>query len=100
MCRVGCARVAASLAVAPPGSCCLLIACLPACLLRLKAGPVVLPRKLTYRPLATPTFPPLPQALRLFVGVPVWTPHNRPADDMPSRSKYLQAVGHSAVAAA
>jgi hypothetical protein len=74
--------------------------CLPACLLRLKAGPLLLPIKLNSRPLATPTFPPLPQALRLFVGVPVWTPHNRPADDMPSRSKYLQAVGQSAVAAA
>ena len=47
------------------------------------------------RPRATPT-----QALRLFVGVPVWTPVNRPADNNPSRAKYLSSVGRSAVAAA
>lgn len=32
-------------------------------------------------------------ALRLFVGVPVWTPHNRPAEHVPSRSKYLASLG-------
>lgn len=36
--------------------------------------------------------PPHPQALRLFSGVPVWTPINRPADEHPSRTKYLSAV--------
>ena len=29
------------------------------------------------------------QAMRLFVGEPVWTPYNRPQDDMPSRKKYV-----------
>lgn len=33
-----------------------------------------------------------PQALRLFSGVPVWTPINRPAEEHPSRTKYLSAV--------
>jgi 1,2-dihydroxy-3-keto-5-methylthiopentene dioxygenase len=32
------------------------------------------------------------KALRLFSGVPVWTPINRPADEHPSRTKYLSAV--------
>lgn len=29
------------------------------------------------------------QAMRLFVGEPVWTPYNRPQDEMPSRKKYV-----------
>ena len=29
------------------------------------------------------------QAMRLFVGVPVWTPLNRPQDDHESRLKYV-----------
>ncbi|EFN58452.1 hypothetical protein CHLNCDRAFT_48525 [Chlorella variabilis] len=40
------------------------------------------------------------KALRLFVGVPVWTPHNRPAEDVPSRAKYLASVADTAVGAA
>lgn len=32
------------------------------------------------------------KALRLFCGVPVWTPVNRPAEEHPSRSKYLDSV--------
>ncbi|XP_002124828.2 LOW QUALITY PROTEIN: acireductone dioxygenase [Ciona intestinalis] len=36
------------------------------------------------------------KALRLFIGVPVWTPHNKPADSMKERldyvSKYLTAT--------
>lgn len=30
------------------------------------------------------------QAMRLFVGEPVWTPLNRPVDDHASRQKYVQ----------
>ena len=32
------------------------------------------------------------KAKRLFVGEPVWTPYNRPADDMPARHLYLASV--------
>ena len=27
--------------------------------------------------------------MRLFVGEPVWTPFNRPQDDLPERKKYV-----------
>lgn len=40
------------------------------------------------------------KAMRLFVGVPVWTPHNRPQEQHPSRVKYLQDFAASSVAAA
>lgn len=40
------------------------------------------------------------QAMRLFVGVPVWTPHNRPQENNPSRAKYLESFGTQPVAAA
>ncbi|KAM5164304.1 acireductone dioxygenase [Mantella aurantiaca] len=29
------------------------------------------------------------KAMRLFVGDPIWTPYNRPADDLEARTKYL-----------
>ncbi|XP_063232491.1 acireductone dioxygenase-like [Bacillus rossius redtenbacheri] len=32
------------------------------------------------------------EAKRFFIGQPVWTPHNRPADDMECRKHYLQRV--------
>jgi len=32
------------------------------------------------------------KALRLFQGVPVWTPHNRPADEMTARRQYLDRL--------
>ncbi|KAL4426984.1 hypothetical protein ABPG77_009545 [Micractinium sp. CCAP 211/92] len=40
------------------------------------------------------------KALRLFVGEPVWTPINRPAEEHPSRQKFLSSVGQAATAAA
>ncbi|PSC67478.1 aci-reductone dioxygenase [Micractinium conductrix] len=63
-----------------------------------KGAMVVLPEGIYHRfTLDTHNFA---KALRLFVGVPVWTPVNRPADNNPSRAKYLSSVGRSAVAAA
>lgn len=45
----------------------------------------------TVRLWSSPTRP--MQAMRLFVGEPVWTPYNRPQEDHPSRSNYLKAFG-------
>ncbi|XP_075717257.1 acireductone dioxygenase [Rhinoderma darwinii] len=36
------------------------------------------------------------KALRLFVGEPVWTPYNRPADDFEARTKYLHLLAQTA----
>lgn len=38
------------------------------------------------------------KAMRLFVGEPVWTPHNRPQEGHPSRAKYLERFGGGAKA--
>ena len=38
------------------------------------------------------------KAVRLFVGEPVWTPINRPADDHPKREQYLESFVMKAVA--
>ena len=35
------------------------------------------------------------QAMRLFVGEPVWTPLNRPIDDHESRKKYVETFNAS-----
>lgn len=32
------------------------------------------------------------KAMRLFVGEPVWTPHNRPSDDHPARAEYVKKM--------
>ncbi|XP_022955419.1 1,2-dihydroxy-3-keto-5-methylthiopentene dioxygenase 2-like [Cucurbita moschata] len=45
------------------------------------------------------------KAMRLFVGDPVWTPHNRPNDHLPARKEYLKCfvekeAGNQAVDAA
>jgi 1,2-dihydroxy-3-keto-5-methylthiopentene dioxygenase len=29
------------------------------------------------------------KAMRLFIGLPVWTPFNRPQEEHPSRKKYV-----------
>ncbi|RWS02739.1 1:2-dihydroxy-3-keto-5-methylthiopentene dioxygenase-like protein [Dinothrombium tinctorium] len=34
------------------------------------------------------------KAMRLFVGEPVWTPINRPADDHPARKFYLEKAAN------
>jgi 1,2-dihydroxy-3-keto-5-methylthiopentene dioxygenase len=36
------------------------------------------------------------QAMRLFVGEPIWTPYNRPQDQHTSRKKYLEKFGGAA----
>jgi hypothetical protein len=40
------------------------------------------------------------QAMRLFVGEPVWTPLNRPQEGHASRANYLRTFGAGTVAAA
>lgn len=40
------------------------------------------------------------QAMRLFVGEPVWTPLNRPQDDHPVRKDYVQNFGGAPATAA
>ncbi|XP_012259505.2 acireductone dioxygenase [Athalia rosae] len=34
------------------------------------------------------------KAKRFFIGVPVWEPHNRPADNMDCRKEYLKRLEH------
>ncbi|XP_009997548.1 PREDICTED: 1,2-dihydroxy-3-keto-5-methylthiopentene dioxygenase [Chaetura pelagica] len=36
------------------------------------------------------------KAMRLFVGEPVWTAYNRPADDFPARKQYMKFLGEEA----
>ena len=34
--------------------------------------------------------------MRLFVGDPVWTPYNRPADHLEARTQYLEFLARTA----
>lgn len=36
------------------------------------------------------------KAMRLFVGEPVWTAYNRPADDFPARKQYMKFLAEEA----
>lgn len=36
------------------------------------------------------------KAMRLFVGEPVWTAYNRPADDFPARKQYMKFLADEA----
>jgi len=36
------------------------------------------------------------KAMRLFVGEPVWTPHNRPQESHPARVTYVASLGGDA----
>lgn len=55
-------------------------------------------RRLLCLPLSVVLF--VVQAMRLFVGEPVWTPLNRPQDDHPIRKDYLQNFAATATTAA
>jgi hypothetical protein len=65
--------------------------------LPLRTRPATLPADPPPHPLPAPR---RPQAMRLFVGEPVWTPFNRPQDQHPSRAKYVQDFVQAGTAAA
>lgn len=55
------------------------------------------PQELTVLSMNLPVFPlqNYVKAMRLFVGEPVWTAYNRPADHFPAREQYQQFLAQA-----
>ncbi|KAG9451720.1 hypothetical protein H6P81_004624 [Aristolochia fimbriata] len=60
-----------------------------------KGGMIVLPAGIYHRfTLDTNNYI---KAMRLFVGDPVWTPFNRPHDELPARKEYIETFGNKGI---